>query len=98
MAVVTVHCGFGAQEKKVWVRGLLTVEELIAWQEPLGCTIASWLWLPCLHILSFPYLTTVWIWPFGTQGKSGKLNEAHFLQTSKEGGRGQKLFVSRRAP
>ena len=30
MAVVTVCCDFGAQEEKVWVRGLLTVEELIA--------------------------------------------------------------------
>ena len=60
---------------------------------PQGCIIASWLLLPCFHILLFPdwQLFEPALWNSGVG--SWRLNEAYFLQTRNGGHR--KAFVSR---
>ena len=55
-----------------------------------GCTIFSWLFLPCLCISLLPCSATVWT-SLVTQGGLWKLNEANFLRTRNGGHR--KAFV-----
>ena len=53
---------------------------------PQGCTIVSWLLLPCFCIPFLSWSATVNP-SLGTQGRPWKLNDTHFLKTRNEGQR-----------
>lgn len=55
---------------------------------PQDSTIVTWLLLLGLHILSLPWLATVWTWPLDSRRvRSWRLNEVYFLQTRNGGER-----------
>ena len=57
-----------------------------------GEETVSWLLLLCFYIYSLPWLAAVLNLPLGTQARSRRMNEAHFLYIRNGGGVGDKYF------